>query len=68
MKQFNIEIPENLYQLSEKELNVINAISNYFACVPIEQTGMTKEAYKIVCELYEKLSTDEAIGSFQVWK
>jgi len=66
MKQLNITIPENTYVLSNSEIELIHAMSFYFASTP-KSSGMTKKAHSLVCKLEEQFRMHEAIGSFQVW-
>jgi hypothetical protein len=62
MRQIVIEIPENTYELSEKEISVLHALCFY------HPDGMTKEAENIMEKIEKQFRMHNAIGSFKVWR
>lgn len=61
-KQIQIEIPENTYELSEKEISVIHALCFF------HPDGMTKEAEKVIENMEKQFRMHNAVGEFKVWK
>ncbi len=64
MRKINIEIPDNRYHLSFKEIAVIQAAIFYIA----GDDTMTKEAQNVCMELGKYLNQHKAVGTFDVWK
>ena len=62
MKRIEFKLPQNLWQLSDKEIAVIQALAFY------HPDGMTKEADKICLRIRDKLLFDNAIKKFKVWR
>lgn len=57
----SLQIPENTFSFTDKELCVLNALIFY------APEGMTKEAEKIREKMQERLQLHKSIGSFNVW-
>lgn len=71
MKQFEQKpIPENTFTLTDAELHLIHAMSFYFAQSSADETGMTKQAFKLVQKMEEQFRdvSYHANKDFQVWE
>ena len=67
MKEFTHEIPQNTYTLTDAEINLIHAMSVYFAVGDAESNGMTKQAYALVKKMEEQFGSIQTEKDFQVW-
>lgn len=62
-----IQIPENTFALTDAEIQLIHAMSYYFACSDEEQTGMTKQAMSLVRKMEENFRNIRTEKEFQTW-
>lgn len=67
MKQIGMTIPENTFALTDAEIQLIYAMSYYFACADEEHTGMTKQAQSLVRKMQKNFSEIRTEKDFQVW-
>ena len=67
MKQIEIQIPENIFSLTDAEIQLIHAMSYYFACSDEEHTGMTKQAMSLVRKMEENFRNIRTEKEFQTW-
>lgn len=65
MREAYIEIPENLWQITDEEIAVIQACIYFVASG--DTSTMNPKASKILDRLSEKLNMHRAIGTLQVW-